>query len=94
MSLKGPLHLGAQLGACGEVVAGVALGWELGAILCYTNALHRLSLVASSFHVDLPCSKCCSQTTWYALTTGHPKVSPSFIISCRYADILILSASV
>ena len=74
MSLKGPVRLGAQVGVWGVVVVGVALGWEQGAIMCYTNALCSLSLVPSSFHVALLYFKCCSQTTWYALTMGHPKV--------------------
>ena len=93
MRLKGPMHLGARVGAWGVVVAGIALGWELGAILLHTNALHSLSLVASLFHVALPCSKCCNQTAWYALTLGHPKVSPSSMISLKCADICLLSAA-
>ena len=76
------------VGAWGVVVAGMGLGWELGAILCHTNPLCSFSLVASSFHVALPCSKCWSQTAWYALTTGHPKVTPSSIISCRCVTFL------
>ena len=35
--MKGPVGLGARVGAWG-VVTGVALGWELGAILCHTKS--------------------------------------------------------
>ena len=61
------MHLGARVGTWGVVVTGVVLDWELGSVLCHTNALCSLSLVASSFHMALPCSKPWSQTAWYAV---------------------------
>ena len=57
------VRLGARVGAWG-VVAGVGLGWELGAILSHTNALRSFSRVVSSSQVALPCYRFCSQTAW------------------------------
>ena len=81
-----PLIVGrAWVGALG---VGVALRWELGAILCHTNALCNLSLVASSFHMALPCSKCCSQTAWYS-DHGQREgltILYHFLKMCRHFD--------
>ena len=37
VTLKGAVHLAAQEGAWCVLVAGVALGWRLGAILCHVH---------------------------------------------------------
>ena len=57
------VRLGAWVGDWG-VLAGVELGWELGAGLCQAKDLQSLRRVVSSSQVALPCSMCYSHTAW------------------------------